>query len=165
MNPAPGRRPTKGSREWYESASPQEIEIYRRRCRTKSAVRRERDPDRERLKTKTYKASHPEVVFRQHARRRGSVDIGDDGSVDAVFIGRLLRRTKTCPYCGMPLSKETRQLDHRQPLSKGGKHVASNVLISCAICNLRKHAKTWMEWLATLELGRALTLVERYDNG
>lgn len=58
-----------------------------------------------------------------------------------------------CGHCLTPLELEQGQmhLDHVQPLSKGGKHDYANVALSCAPCNLRKHAKYWFPMIWLLE--------------
>lgn len=47
-----------------------------------------------------------------------------------------------CCYC----DSSAEHLDHVQPLSRGGRDVASNVVPACAECNLGKAALTLAEW-------------------
>jgi 5-methylcytosine-specific restriction endonuclease McrA len=42
-----------------------------------------------------------------------------------------------CVYCGKPGNS----IDHVMPLSKGGKHEISNLVIACLPCNIRKSNK------------------------
>lgn len=51
-----------------------------------------------------------------------------------------------CVYCGSGLN-EGLHLDHKQPISRGGEHVRENVHLTCAACNLQKHAKTHAEYV------------------
>jgi 5-methylcytosine-specific restriction endonuclease McrA len=46
-----------------------------------------------------------------------------------------------CYLCGDMIPNGERHVDHIVPLSRGGGHVASNLAIACAECNLRKAAK------------------------
>lgn len=67
-------------------------------------------------------------------RARGS-DIEQD------YIERMLRQATRCPLCGVRLTTGTRgpttkHVDHIVPLAVGGRHVASNVRVICAACNL-----------------------------
>jgi 5-methylcytosine-specific restriction endonuclease McrA len=59
-----------------------------------------------------------------------------------------------CAYCGKKMERLT--IDHVNPLSKGGKHSASNVVPSCGSCNSKKNAKTPEEWcgMAVVEKAR-----------
>ena len=50
-----------------------------------------------------------------------------------------------CFYC--PTSLEGGyHVDHKTPLSRGGSNNAENIALSCASCNLRKHARTAEEF-------------------
>ena len=53
----------------------------------------------------------------------------------------------SCLYCGCLLAVKDRVLDHMDPLSKGGAHDASNLVVACKKCNTRKAAKTFVQWL------------------
>ncbi len=65
-----------------------------------------------------------------------------DGSITVKSMRELLvRQNNKCFHCGCDLDFETLRavhLDHLQPVSKGGKHVLSNVVYSCAFCNMSK---------------------------
>ena len=65
-----------------------------------------------------------------------------DGSITVESMRRLLvKQNNKCFHCGCDLDFETLRavhLDHLQPVSKGGKHVLSNVVYSCAFCNMSK---------------------------
>ena len=43
-----------------------------------------------------------------------------------------------CHWCG---KKCKPTMDHVRPVSRGGQHTAENVVVSCMVCNLKKHAK------------------------
>lgn len=51
-----------------------------------------------------------------------------------------------CGYCGKGGVRLDR--DHIVPLSRGGRHDASNIIPACRSCNMRKGAKLVSEWLA-----------------
>lgn len=45
-----------------------------------------------------------------------------------------------CAYCGVPFTSRKRpELDHVVPLSKGGEHVAENIVPACVPCNRAKN--------------------------
>jgi len=57
---------------------------------------------------------------------------------------RIYRRDKhTCVYCG---SRKKLTIDHVVPVSKGGRHIDSNLVTCCNSCNLSKGDKTLDEW-------------------
>jgi len=45
---------------------------------------------------------------------------------------------KECPYCGIALEAGNVGLDHKQPLSKGGPDIESNLHLVCQLCNRAK---------------------------
>lgn len=47
----------------------------------------------------------------------------------------------SCAYCEAPLS-EGFEVDHVEPLSRGGSDLAENLVLACQRCNARKHAKS-----------------------
>jgi 5-methylcytosine-specific restriction endonuclease McrA len=47
---------------------------------------------------------------------------------------------KICYWCGVGCSANF-HIDHYVPLSRGGKHEISNLVIACKACNLKKNAK------------------------
>lgn len=61
------------------------------------------------------------------------------------------RQRKECYWCGDGCADEY-HVDHYIPLSKGGEHVESNLVIACPGCNRRKSAKMPEDFLA--EQGR-----------
>lgn len=68
---------------------------------------------------------------------------------EIIYIGQyktrmMNKKTKswTCRYCGTKLyNRDDVTVDHIKPLSKGGKTVASNLLICCKTCNKSKSSK------------------------
>lgn len=48
-----------------------------------------------------------------------------------------------CAYCTQRIPGSQACQEHIIPLSKGGKHTASNVCISCLACNDQKGTQTW----------------------
>ncbi|MQS40019.1 HNH endonuclease [Streptomyces katsurahamanus] len=52
-----------------------------------------------------------------------------------------------CCYCDRPAE----HIDHVTPISKGGGDVITNVVPSCAPCNLDKGAQSLTEWASTFQ--------------
>lgn len=59
-----------------------------------------------------------------------------------------------CHYCGESVGSFRARpsipigFDHVMPLSRGGRHTVSNLVVCCTSCNQRKANKTPEEWLA-----------------
>ena len=73
-------------------------------------------------------------------------------SGENVVYGKVFTRDQwRCQYCGKEVTKAKKHkshcldahLDHVLPLSRGGKHLYSNVVTSCRDCNLKKGADIW----------------------
>lgn len=56
-------------------------------------------------------------------------------------ISNIIRRSKKCYWCGVPLKNKKVHIDHYVPLAKGGLNSIENLVVSCAKCNLTKNAK------------------------
>ena len=78
-------------------------------------------------------------------KRRGQ--IGEDSFSAAEWLALRNQYGNLCAYCGRsgPLT-----VDHRLPLSRGGRNVIANVLPACKSCNSRKHTRTEKEFRALL---------------
>lgn len=73
-----------------------------------------------------------------------------DGSVTAEFLGNLYRR-RACHYCGASTPKKRRTADHVTPLSRGGPHSVSNLVMACQACNATKGDRTKEEFMEMRE--------------
>lgn len=51
-----------------------------------------------------------------------------------------------CCYCGVELTKANLGVDHKQPVSRDGKHIYTNLALCCKDCNLLKLDKTEEEF-------------------
>jgi len=84
------------------------------------------------------------------AKRRSTTDTGISG---AALLAWKNAQPKRCYWCGGKCSRNY-HVDHYIPLSRGGKHEVSNLVIACQTCNLRKHAKDPLDFAK--EVGRLL---------
>ncbi len=51
-----------------------------------------------------------------------------------------------CHYCGRQMPPGDLTMDHKVPLSRGGKSTRGNVVPCCKECNTRKKSRLSMEW-------------------
>lgn len=82
-----------------------------------------------------------------HARRRG---IAGRLTGDGVFAA-LQRANGYCEHCHKPLPRDKAgklvwQIEHLEPLSRGGANEDANIVISCKWCNRAKGDKLKFEW-------------------
>lgn len=61
-----------------------------------------------------------------------------EGDVTTSQLKELFTNTKKCYWCNDKLINGKIHVDHYIPLSKGGKHTISNLVLSCVNCNLSK---------------------------
>ena len=79
-------------------------------------------------------------------RRSRIVRASVAGKIDRAVI--IARDNSTCYLCGKRVAKKHLQIDHVQPLAKGGAHTYENLRVACAACNGRKGDLTLGEFRA-----------------
>lgn len=103
---------------------------------------------------KAWLAKNPGIstVYTRERRARKS---GNGGRLSRGIIKKLMAlQDGRCAYCLADLTLG-HHLDHKQPLSRGGRHTDENVHLTCPLCNMRKHNKTHEEFLALLQVRSA----------
>jgi 5-methylcytosine-specific restriction endonuclease McrA len=128
-----------------------------------SARFRERHPDRAReiarlayqrhrqerlaLSARWALANRQRKAAAEQRRRAAKRQIEGHGVDPADWLAMVVAAQGRCTYCGevRPLT-----MDHRMPLSRGGRHELENVVPACKPCNSRKHTRTEEESRALL---------------
>jgi hypothetical protein len=144
--PEPRRSRAEYLREWRRK-NPEKMRAYTDRYRPRvrawylehaeETIRRSlewgrRNPDRVRIKNHKFRA------IREAA----------EGSWTQQDIDRILEAQDwECYYCHQPLD-ESYEVDHKQPLRRGGTNWPGNLACACRLCNRRKHALTESEFRA-----------------
>lgn len=108
---------------------------YRERLR----VWRENNPE----KAAEYRAKNREANAKREQRRRaalGRPDPATNAYVDVILAD-------PCSYCG---SRDSLQVDHIEPVVKGGAGHWSNLTAACRWCNTSKNDDPLLSWLALL---------------
>lgn len=91
---------------------------------------------------KKYRSDNRYYIYLLNRKRRKLLK----GDVTKQEIQALIIKSKNiCYYCGIILNNNM-HVDHYIPLSKGGLHTISNLVISCKDCNLRKANKMPQEF-------------------
>lgn len=99
------------------------------------------DPQRYRDKTARWRAANAAAAREMAHRRRARLAGVEVRAVTGRDVRRIL--ASPCADCG---SCGPVQLDHAQPLSRGGRHAIGNLLPLCRRCNRRKGQRTWSEY-------------------
>lgn len=102
------------------------------------------NPERKRIYSVVYNANHPIERAARGAKRRAlqrGAAVGDIAAVKAIYRRAREAKNVKCYLCGKPIPMGGRHVDHVVPLSKGGKHTASNLAVAHKKCNLSKGSK------------------------
>lgn len=115
----------------------------KRRAHFRAMVARDRAA--EVAKVRAWQKANPEMVRVQRNTRRARKLALPSDLTAAEWAGILAEFEGLCAYCGTdgPMT-----MDHVVPLSRGGHHVAGNVVPACRSCNSAKGALTAGEFLA-----------------
>jgi 5-methylcytosine-specific restriction endonuclease McrA len=88
-------------------------------------------------------------VARRWARKEVERQIPSDGTLTPQVVRSLFAAATHCPYCTEPVHPRDKTLDHIIPVSRGGLHSSTNVIVACRSCNSIKHARTPGEWMGS----------------
>ena len=101
------------------------------------------------LKLKAFK---PEILKEanstQRAKRKTHIN-ATTSATKAEIRAWLKEEAKICSYCGIHCENRY-QIDHIDPLSRGGTHTIDNFTIACPACNSSKNATSLLIWMAKL---------------
>lgn len=132
-------------REWFATLTPDQQAAYRRAAAKEAKARYWASPQAHRDKQKRFKANNPDKVAKQRAIRQARTEAACDGTLTKDVLVGLYTSAKVCPYCDKPIRRKT--LDHVIPLSRGGMHSISNVLVACWWCNVTKGAMLPLDYV------------------
>ncbi|HHJ1495590.1 TPA: HNH endonuclease [Pseudomonas aeruginosa] len=140
-----------------QSASPQKKAYDKRyqvlnKDRIEKRTRVYREANREKLiaRAKKWAANNPEkrkIISKNNKAKRRAIE--GNGLTFSELSAWEKAAPKVCHWCSKSC-KSRYHIDHYQPLSKGGLHEISNLVIACPTCNLRKSAKDPYEFAASM---------------
>lgn len=119
------------------------------KMRERKRIWREAHAEEVRQRAREIAAANPERVALKNHRRRQRITDGADLTADqwsaicSEYEGR-------CAYCAGEVPKP--EFEHVVPLSRGGRHTASNVVPACRFCNRSKGSSTAEEFVARKDL-------------
>jgi len=83
-----------------------------------------------------------------HHRARARA-LGQSLDYTAADLVQLVETSPLCRWCRLPVGFQDMQIDHLDPLGRGGQHQLHNLAVACSRCNLLRGQ---MSQAATLEL-------------
>lgn len=108
------------------------------------------DPQKSIDATLSWMARHPERARANAHRVRAKRRAAPGAHTEAELLARLAAADGTCVYCRGSLGDDM-ELDHIQPLSRGGSNSIENLVYACRDCNQRKFNRTLEQWLGDSE--------------
>ena len=115
---------------------------YDNRCKEceKLRLRRERD-----MQPKVHRTPE-EIKIRKKLQKHKRRFREQQGKIKPNEIRELkIKQNNRCYWCSTSIAK-TYQIDHYEPLSKGGEHLIENIVLACPRCNMSKHDKDPLEF-------------------
>lgn len=159
-----------GWQKEYADRNVEKLKEYRKKNsehRTEmSRLWRKANPERHKAARKAWESRNRHVIRMHIALRRAreiSATIGDPREIAAWERDWKSKPTNVCEWCQCETPTEFCQSDHAEPLTNGGSHHLSNLVIACKWCNFRKRNKPLSVWLDYLEKATEEDLKERSD--
>ena len=98
------------------------------------------------------KQNKDKVLSYKKANKYKRREIISNSTVSArEFLEWENTQLKVCVYCGVSCS-DAYQIDHIEPLSRGGTHDLNNLVIACPTCNREKSNTPMIVWIARKQL-------------
>lgn len=103
---------------------------------------------RRRMQKVAWRHANPEKRAKWNRNRNARLAAQAGGTLSQSDLEALLADLPACPYCAQPISVATAQIDHIEPLARGGSHALDNLTACCAACNASKRDRPLLYWLA-----------------
>lgn len=112
-----------------------------------------KNPEVQKARTATWRKNNPEAHRRnQRNRLARRLNAPGRGVSAGDWNERLVEFSGRCGYCLNETS--TLQMDHMDPMSKGGAHDIENVVPACARCNVKKRDTSALEFITGIRFNR-----------
>ena len=140
----------------WRARNPEAVSAMEKRTREKhkdkrnaaTAQWRKNNPDKAKAIVASWREKHPGASTTYSKARRANLR-NNDGAVRSVNRYAVLRAAQyKCGICGVDIS-DSFEVDHKIPVSRGGRTEDSNLHAVCPSCNRRKGRKTLDEYLCS----------------
>jgi 5-methylcytosine-specific restriction endonuclease McrA len=117
------------------------------------------DPVKYRLQVKQWVSRNPQrrsIISNRYSHNRRARMNGNGGNYTSDELNALMvSQEYSCFYCSKPFFDNTLDtkihVDHKIPISRGGKNNIANIALTCPQCNLSKNARTAEEFISLLK--------------
>jgi hypothetical protein len=109
---------------------------------------RHRDMEKHNKLQREWRKDNPILVRRQKYKRR-CLETREDYGIQEI-LGKLQQQGGRCVYCSAIIS-ERYVIEHKTPLSRGGRDSIGNIDLTCRGCNTSKSRMTKEEYLDYLQ--------------
>jgi 5-methylcytosine-specific restriction endonuclease McrA len=133
----------KKERDAYVKKGRIKLNPEEKRRRRNEQARRWRENNRDKVNDANRRSYRNNTETHRMCSRnyKARVRAGREGIVRSSDLKRILAEQKwRCAICGEMLGSD-KELDHKIPISKGGKHMVENVQWTCRRCNRKKGNK------------------------
>ena len=108
---------------------------------------RKRNKAKGKAYTKKWREANRDKIKASNALRRKRYNRYYSSSLTRDTLLELLKLQKDCASCSRPFTEDlVATLDHKRPISRGGRHELDNLHLLCFSCNSSKKDKTWEEF-------------------
>lgn len=111
-------------------------------------------PEARRLRVRKWQQANPEsVTASKHRRRARVLNAPGNGVTAAQWRDVLAGSLGLCVYCN---ERRPLEMEHVEPLSRGGAHDPENIAAACLPCNRSKSDTPLIAWMAHRAASRTL---------
>lgn len=151
---------SKRNKDWYAKNIDIKSKYDKEYRKTESGKKSQRDGSKKYRQSENGKKNQAEGKKRYKKTLKGKISNKNylhrrrinqkKGDVTNKELLELQQNSKVCYWCNEPLKNKKVHIDHYIPLSKGGEHTLSNLVVSCAKCNQTKNAKDPIEFAQSI---------------
>lgn len=105
-----------------------------------------RNPEKKKEMSRNWYRNNPATLKVNSHRRIARLKEASGSHTAEQLLQMLEDQEGRCAYCEVDI-REGWSTDHMQPLSRGGRNDWTNLALTCLSCNLRKNAKTAIEYM------------------